>query len=508
MKALETKHAKILFFLGIMLSAQVYVLQSKEADNLHVRDLLATINAEFENNIKAPRDNVLGDGSIVGPLVVDNALDRIIALLSSLHNCCNQTPDVFIPCNATPITEPTTISVPGYYCLANDIFGSIIIDSDSVTLDLNNHIISGFGAVSGIIINPGNKRVVKNGRVEDSLSGVLLNGSTDTTLNDILCTNCLEGITVVTSTGVYLDSITAYNSRTNGVHFTGVNIDCILKNVQVIKGQQGIICDDISNSLIQNCNVVDCSSNFTPVESLNGFAITGGSNNLVDNCLVRNFTAFDFAIGFFAEDTNNLVYRDCIVQNVALVPANSGNFAAGFLCTQAVSSNIQYLRCSVVGVSGAQFVAGFEIDGSGVSVTDCNAQDCLALLSPHLRGVGFFASGIDISFTRCQAYNCTDQGFATNSGTPVANVSYHNCESAFNGTGFLGTIPSILMGNCVAFKNTTGFNVVAGTSIYGCFASQNTTNYVGAINVQNANTQVDNSALTLTGPFAAGNQFI
>ncbi|MBI2775594.1 right-handed parallel beta-helix repeat-containing protein [Candidatus Dependentiae bacterium] len=420
--------------------------------------------------------------------------------------------NVKIPCAGTPITAPVTISSPGYYCLANDITGGIIITANDVSLDLNNHTMSGagIGSGSGIVINSGFNRKVFNGRIVNFDNGVSCNQSMNTLINEVAINTCfVEGMTITTCTGTVLDSIVINTIGNIGVHFNGINDASLIKNVTVSNAQQGIICDNISNSIIEFCNIFDCTSNIFPSFANAGFAINGGSSNQIDSCTVKNLRSIDFPVGFVFDGNDNIVVRNCVAQNITAFSPTAA-FAAGYLCTQGVVANYQFSNCSAVAISGGGFVAGFEMNGNVGVIEDCIAQDCIATAVPPANGVGFFESGRRISLTNCQAFNCSGAGFSTNSGTPVSDVTFQYCQSTNSTIGFLTTISTSLIGNCVAFNNTTGFQIAAGTSIYHCFASNNGTHYAGAgaVNVQNANTQVDTTVVGPTGPFAGANLFM
>jgi hypothetical protein len=63
-------------------------------------------------------------------------------------------------CALTPITAPTTITLPRCipYCLANNIDGTITIDVPNVFFDLNGHTIQ--NSTNGIIVN-GDRATIK-----------------------------------------------------------------------------------------------------------------------------------------------------------------------------------------------------------------------------------------------------------------------------------------------------------------------------------------------------------
>ena len=101
----------------------------------------------------------------------DRKLNCICQTLNRIESCaCANS------CQATAITGPTTITVPGSYCLANDINGSIVVQADNVSIDGNNRMLSGDGTGSGLILE-GHHATIHDFFVENFQTGIEVRGS-------------------------------------------------------------------------------------------------------------------------------------------------------------------------------------------------------------------------------------------------------------------------------------------------------------------------------------------
>src|SRR3972149_3411558 len=71
-----------------------------------------------------------------------------------------------LACMPTPITKPTTITVSGYYCLANNLTtGGITIASNAVVVDLNNYNIMLPGGGAAVASDGDNRISIRNGNL-------------------------------------------------------------------------------------------------------------------------------------------------------------------------------------------------------------------------------------------------------------------------------------------------------------------------------------------------------
>lgn len=367
------------------------------------------------------------------------------------------------PCNATPITAPVIISLPGYYCLANDIVGTLTITASDVTVDLNNHTISAPGTV-GIFLSGATNAIVQNGKINDTAIGIELSLTITVKINDLLITDCSAfGIAVVD----ICSGLVVQNSVID-TSFVGITSNNCLNsqfNATIIRNTEFPISGTYSNSIFQNIQIIDCGG-----AGATAFAIgSSGNNNKIISCSIINFQGgAGFNIG-----SNNTVLEECTIQDI---------FSATSVVAISFSGiNGFFKNCSALNIQSVSGSIGFQIENS--TLENCLVQTCSST-SLFNANTGF--SLIDNSNAiNCQVYESAGYGFFIN-GAP--NVILQNCEAAYNGIdGFLLDTLTTLVGNCTAFKNAgRGFNVnVVGTiPMYSCFASGNVVaNYVNAPNV-------------------------
>ncbi len=431
--------------------------------------------------------------------IIQNDFQATLSVISSLSSIC------LFACSAIPITAPTTISTPGYYCLAADGAGPIIINANNVTLDLNNHTLagSGIGSGSGIIVNSGNNRIIKNGKIRNFDTAILCNSNINTLINTLEIDTCfVQAIEIISSTATYLNRLLISNITGIGVQFSGSNNHAnILTKVTVIEAQQGFVLTSFFTGLLQECEVIDCISSIIPGTTLNGFVINEGNSNLFDTCSVKNF-ASSRSRGFAFNNASTIILRNCSVQNLVTSPILS-NEVIGFDCT-ASSTDIQLWSCSLHDAQSSSVCTGYEFAGNTITAKNCLAQACTSL--GVNAGTGFDLTGINISLINCQALSNTQNGFNAVTNNPGL-MQY--CQAGFNANNGFIIGANTTTGNCSSFNNNIGFNAPSNAIIYNCFASKNSTNYVATVpNTENANTQVNKAAPGLTGPFAGGNVFM
>jgi hypothetical protein len=192
--------------------------------------------------------------------------------------------------------------------------------------------------------------------------------------------------------------------------------------------------------------------------------------------------------------SEQLVIRRLLSSTTFVALISCTPFAVGY---EIGAENVAINNCIALDIEAESASIGFDLDGNAITCDNCLTESISSALP--VSGGFIVPEVIDISLTNCQASNVNGAGFVI-----TGTASLLNCVSSFNNTdGF--TITSLgvnsLIGNCVAFENGgVGFNaVLAGTPMYGCFASKNGTNYsVNSPNVQNAS----------TGILSAGNTFI
>ncbi len=432
-----------------------------------------------------------------------NATFTIIASLSTTVTCPPPP-----PCSPTPITAPTTITASGFYCLATDIAGSIVITADNVTLDLNDHTMTGAGSGTGITVGSGVNRIVRNGSIINFGTAINCTDNTDTIIENItIIDSTTEGVTVVTSTLITIDSVNASGVSGIGFHFTGPIQGTIIKNSTVTLSQQGFIfSNNVESVIMENCHVLDCSSAINTLNFIGGILFSNNCFGIqLDNCSVKGYVGLNIIVAFAFTDSEFITVRNCTAQDISATGPSSEVGGFSVLRTTGGHDGVTLINCIASNITGPFVVAGFEADETVIVYDGCTAQ----FVTGVIEGDGFRAIGDAIQLTNCFAYDCSNIGF--NYSDVDTRASFEYCQAAYNDIGFFITSTQTVVGNCVAFSNTgTGFDLtVSGNSdIYFCFASQNGFDYANAVNVQNANTQIDNAVVGLTGPFAGANLFM
>lgn len=454
-------------------------------------------------------------------------------------------------CAPIALTAAGTISTSGYYCVANDISESIIIDADDVTLDLNGHTISSLFSNPVIQIRTGTNRTVKNGRINGNdviLYGIAnLSSIYDTTLNDLVFTNCLSSALVLAgpSTNLTINNIKIEDCG-GGMQigsFTGVVIDDF--NIINVTSTVGIGINECENVFIKNgllddtnlgvgIHIETCTAMQIDTISINnatsttmfqanntnsslfknitlsnglgvrtsGFVFESLISSIIESCNALNITGEGDTFAFEFDACSNNRVSNCTVQSIADSSSNVDGFylsdCQGLIFSNCICQNL------VSGSSGN--ATAFDlINSSNIQLYDCVSQN---LSSPE--STGFFITGTNLLLTNCTANQCNSTNAIPNVGAGFAiiegNASLQNCQSCYNnGYGYQATTEGATIGNSIAIANSyIGFSTT-GTAIYHCFSSRNNLDYSGPTNINNASDQVNPAITGPTGPYAGGN---
>jgi len=409
--------------------------------------------ADFGGDV-AVDGNMFVDGGIVldsclvltctsaGQLLVNG-----IAVSSSTNvNLCDPIP-------LTILSTGTTITNPGYYCLAQpvtDLAAPITISGNDITLDLNNQTITlAVNYIDAIDVS-GNRITIKNGIIvmpsENNNNGIALNSGGDFHIYDININGASFGIQTIATglTNLDIARVTVANSASNAY---------------------GFYINQVVNGTISECNANNISDNA-------GFFIWGadGSSVLVNSCVATDNVS---AVGFQIYGPN-VTITNCVAQNNA----------NGFL-SQTTSTNLMLANCTANFNTGS----GFYINGSSTTFLNCLAQG---------NGyAGFYITGFSsggLMLTNCTANDNTGSGFlnvATNGGqfNFISCVAQNNTGSGFDVSGsYNPTSPANgLIKSCFAENNGTptssgyGFNDVgpvgSSPSLYQYVANAAQGNY-------------------------------
>jgi len=340
-------------------------------------------------------------------------------------------------CNATPLTVPAggaTISAPGYYCLTGDTTGTITINANDVTLDLNNHTISlpSDSGADGVDVNPGFSRItIKNGNIVTPYNGIGLFGDTgdsDFYIYDVT----IDGASLGISAGRLANLTIARVIITNSSDF-------------------GFSIGSASNVTLSACNVTNVSGG-------NGFNILGVPNSsmLLDSCIATN------AASGFAITGTNVTLTHCLAQN-----CGSG-FSIGNTITN-ITTDIALVDCTA-NFNGGK---GFYIAGSNTTLTDCMAQGNGT--SDSANCAGFF---LETTSNNTMLANCSANLNIGNAGTSAAFFnwttvgpsSFIACtaqNNAIEGFNMINSTGVGIIKSCVAKGNSAcGFDDASTSSLY------------------------------------------
>ena len=213
-----------------------------------------------------------------------------------------------------------TISTSGVYCLAENIAGKIVIDTNNVILDLNSKTITN-SSDNCVEVNGRSQAFIKNGSViAANNSGIsVLSGSARVMVEHVTTRNCTTGIEVDSSNNVYIDGC------------------------DLIASDTGMLFNNVSRAEVHDTNASD--------SVYVGFELDGSSKSFFANCHALNtgqgladLTADIY--GFLSTDGSSNIFRSCIVQNtLALTVTGEPNVAVGFAFT-GTESNSQITKCT------------------------------------------------------------------------------------------------------------------------------------------------------------------
>ena len=409
--------------------------------------------------------------------ILDSKVDSVQLQLSL---CCSSIDTALTRLDGTPLIIPptgTTITTPGYYCLAADVTllaGSFVATNTSdVVLDLNQHTIT---AGEGLSVLAGNNRVtIQNGFI--------------------------------------------VSSATNGLILTGTNENITLKNLEISSSPNGISCTNQSNLLISNINISDVSNGILPTTcnntiiqdcniigkidstSLIGLSFNAGGITAPNNCILINRVKVDtFAIGFNFLNISSLQANDCIACNNWRTGATDAGFiitdtdttlpqkhilrrctsqvnaSNGFLISQGGSSAAYILvNCAAMGNSTLNTGAG-----NGFTTTRTNGTFINCISSGM--SVGFNCDGGNNNFTGCSAENSSTVGMNV-----ISTKNYFlGCNCNKNGSNGFGSVnTNNVFENCISDNNAAnGFSAstaASSNSFVRCVACSDATTGIAVI---------------------------
>jgi len=315
----------------------------------------------------------------------------------------------------------------------------------------------------GLLINrPGSYRFTQNlewnpagmgAAITIQSEGVILDmGNYTLTINtpQPVNSNQYYGISIENSLGICLQ-----NGCITGASYYGVKANKVtaleIKQVQVSTMRYtetttanltpcGIFIDQCNEFLVEGCTVQDISvtapscAGIQVLESTNGAVLqctmSGFLNNdggvqgysylmssaiLTQNCIAENFqshymgltkTTGHTVIGYVPIFCNELSFTDCSASGMTGCCDDCHGMSV-FLDTNVAVTNFYATAITdgVAAVNTGAKATGLEVYGINVSISNCRAENILAIRPQDLQSTGFSAWGMNISFTNCTATN-------------------------------------------------------------------------------------------------------
>lgn len=358
-----------------------------------------------------------------------------------------------------PIDGPTTITLPGSYCLIQDVNGSIIIDSDSVILNLNNHEIS--GATNNIEILSGHSEIfIKNGVIRNAANnGILI--EEDASNIEINNVDFIGNSTGVNLAGTMANNVSLikfqtlkFIENTNRAIQGSYVANSSIYNV-IFQGNLGTRVIDINNARsLSLLNVL--VNNNSSGSSLSPIYITDSSNTAILHTQVHENTAETSLIGIELTNDQNTKVAESTVHGNTLTGDCTGILTG-------TSRDIKIFECYI-----NQNVSS---GGNNVGIDSNNVQKLLV-------------TNVQVNNNVCgPVSNC----FGFNAENSCSDCTYLNSNALVNGGGVdtagfrcIDSTKSIykecLSNDNVATNTAVGFELQnTGTScILACIAKRNT----------------------------------
>jgi hypothetical protein len=430
--------------------------------------------------------------------VVTSELDVITSELESLSSC-------LVGTAITNAMIPFTISAPGLYYVCETINWAGIAPAITisgcfdVTLDLGGHALECVQSI-GISIDTSISKafdiVVKNGIIDAAgveyegggggVPALSVTGAEGVYISDIVVTYgsdvcfLISGSSEVTIDRCHFDNYAGF--------FTGLaNPGSILIN----SDDAGFASDAI---LVRDCDVYNPSiagfSVYIPIELI----VNNKAEIRFERCYVRSdqgtteegtpILATPYGFYFAGQSGLIVVAKDCSASMVITGFYNTlTETVEDFPQDPLILDSCVAIQCN----------NGFVIDGGGTGgsprdkmLLNCTASGCFVngfscsdVLNLLFRGCisqfntadGFFIDATltskNILFEECIATGNDTNGFEITSGiNTIANVGFKSCTAANNiGIGFVSSLYSVIIKDCLAMNNLQGINVASGSFI-------------------------------------------
>ncbi len=184
-----------------------------------------------------------------------------------------------------------TISTSGVYCLAENITGRIVIDTNNVVLDLNGKTMT--NASNCVVVSGGSNVLIKNGSViaPNSTGIIVFGGSDQITIERVTSYSSAVGLSVVGVTNVFVEAC-EFVGNDLGLFFSAVSRATVNNTIASDSKLGGFALSTTSNSLFTNCHALNTGQGWTdPIANIFGFISENGSNNIFSECVAQNTLA-------------------------------------------------------------------------------------------------------------------------------------------------------------------------------------------------------------------------
>ncbi len=274
------------------------------------------------------------------------------------------------PCEPTPIFTPQTIGVSGYYCVANEINGALVVNASDVTIDLHHHCILG-----GIVINSNLDDItIKNGCVEGSavLDAIsVASGCTNITFEDVVAKNGLRGINLQNVAGGLIENCELV-MNTTGLGCTNSRKIVVKDTVALCNTRAGFDLLSSTTVCFEDCKALSTGEGNSSIANVGiyGFVSQNGYGNIFERCIANStqgltVTGFNSVIAGFAlrgsEHCTKII--ECESAN-STSKSNGTTIPYGILLENSIST-ITTITGMITGTSAATFVKSVSWNTNG-----------------------------------------------------------------------------------------------------------------------------------------------
>jgi hypothetical protein len=387
-----------------------------------------------------------------------------ITTMSKIDICCQTLDskiDIILECGSIPISQITTITSPGSYCLTTSLNGAgplITIASNNVLIDLNGQSLNATSG-NGIIVDSSNAYTnitLKNGTIYGTINnrGISIDSNTTNQLSIKIENIEVSNFIGTNGTGVWLNNVTGLTMSSCHLFNNGANV-LIQNSSEIVLNQMSCTYATLKDGaqFVSSNNISVQESTFN-----HNFQYGIDLNPAINASLVNSTFNSNGDGGLSLRSNNqNIVARNCDF---------SENGQNGISATVGILENGIFTNCTA-SLNGN---GGFLIVGSiDVTVQDSNAN--------QNHNIGFTLSGPNNALLGCTAIN---NAF----GIRVAGVNS-------------------LVKECVAIKNTAA-GIGAGTDakfLANCSQGNGAT---PAVSTGDTNYYATSGTTTFTAPNGPG----